>query len=434
MGKLPRVYSRAPFNLISWSARGGACNNPYVLDYTCWGSSGGSAVAAAANMCAAAVGTETDGSIVGPANVNLVVGLKPSVGLIPQSGIIPISSSQDTAGPLTRNVMDAAILLGAMQSPFGRAAGYTVPADYAVLLVRGALNGARIGVDRRFFDDYGTYGFPGDEDTVEMAYAALEVMQELGATLIETDTGEVFELSGDEFTVLQFEFKAGIARYLSTLTHTRLRSLDDLIAFNLAHCPREMRYYGQELFEIANATSGDLSDPLYLAARENSFRLASSRIDEALQRDNLDIIVAPHLTNTTGPAVAGYPNLSLPLGVRADGRPASMLMYSGYLNEARLLALAYDLEQELRAHSAPFYRPEYTRGERGHMRRHAEETSCLQRESTFAARENSLIGDNQQLKHYENSKLIIHPPLGTLLRLAPADDRHSCNAHRDRGR
>jgi amidase len=340
-------------DLFGWSARGGNTVNPYVLDYTSWGSSSGPAVAAAANLCAAAVGTETDGSIVGPASVNLTVGLKPTVGLISQHGIIPISHSQDTAGPMARTVTDAALLLGAMQSPFGQVLGHALPPDYTAFLRRGVLQGARIGVDRRYFDHYDIYGLPGDEETLSLAYNALDAMVGLGATLIETDTGEIFDYFGDEFTVFLFEFKAGIANYLAQLGGTKLRTLADLIAFNLAHCPAELIYYGQELFEIADSTTGDLADPEYLAARARVQGLARSGIDDALARDDLDAVVAPHLTNSTAAAVAGYPNLSLPVGVRSDGKPAGILLYSTFLREARLLSLAYDLEQELQARTTP---------------------------------------------------------------------------------
>jgi amidase len=310
-------------------------------------------VGAAANLCAAAVGTETDGSIVGPSMVNLLFGLKPTLGLISQEGIIPISHSQDTAGPMARSVTDVAILLGAMQSPFGPVIGHSVPSDYSVFLHRGALHGARIGVDRRYFDQYDVYGLPGDEDTLPLAQQALDTMVALGATLIDTDTGDIFAYSGDEFTALLFEFKVQIAEYLAVLSHTKMRTLGDLIAFNLAHCPNELVYYGQEVFELAEATSGDLNDPEYLAARTNAFQSARSGIDDAIARDNLDAIVAPHLTNSTCPAVSGYPNLTIPVGVRTGGKPACILMYSTFLREPTLLALAYDLEQEMQGRRPP---------------------------------------------------------------------------------
>jgi amidase len=342
-----------PLGFYGWTARAGATRNPYLLSYTSFGSSSGSGVASAANLCAAAVGTETDGSIVGPSAANLVVGLKPTLGLISQAGIIPISSAQDTAGPMARTVTDVAILLGALQSPFGDVVGHAVPHDYTLFLQRGALDGARIGVDRRFFDDYATYGFPGDEDTLPLFEQALDAMASLGATLVDTDTGDIFSYFGDEFTALLFEFKVQIAAYLATLGHTRMRTLADLIAFNIRHCPAEMPYYGQELFEMSESTSGDPSDPVAVAAREAARLAARLGIDGALTAGGLDAIVAPHPTNTTAPAVAGYPNLSLPVGLTPAGKPAGMFMYSSFLREPELIGFAYNLEQELNPRRQP---------------------------------------------------------------------------------
>ena len=341
-----------PFGFYGWTARGGATQNPYLLSYSAFGSSSGSAVGAAANLCAVAVGTETDGSIVNPASANLVVGLKPTLGLVSQAGIIPISREQDTAGPIGRTVTDAAILLGVLQSPFGAVAGQPVPSTYTQFLQRGALNGKRIGVDVRYRNDYATYGFPGDEDTLAYFDQALAVMASLGANLIPTDTGDILNYFGDEFAALLFEFKAHLEQYLAGLGHTRMRKLGDLIAFNVANCPAEMPYYGQELFEISESTGGDLTNPDYVAAR--SVRLAArAGIDAALTSQNLDAVVAPHLTNSTAAAIAGYPNLSLPVGITAAGKPAGMLMYSGFLREPTLLGIAYDLEQAMNVRRQP---------------------------------------------------------------------------------
>jgi amidase len=339
---------------VGWSARGGNTINAYDLSYTSWGSSSGSAAGAAANLCAAAIGTETDGSITGPSAVENCVGLKPTLGLVSQDGIIPISHQQDTAGPIARSITDVAILLGALQSPFGEVIGHSVPSNYTQFLQRGSLQGKRIGRDMRFFDySYYGSGIPGDEETVAFAEHALDVMESLGATIVDTDTGDVFAYTGDEFTALLFEFKAQIAEYLATLTHTNMHTLADLIAFDLAHCPAEMIYYGQEVFELAESTSGDLTDPVYVAARTHARNTARSGIDNALAEQNLDAIVAPHLTNSTGPAVAGYPNLSLPVGIRASGRPAGMLIYSTFLHEPDLIRFGYDLEQELNVRREP---------------------------------------------------------------------------------
>jgi amidase len=330
---------------VGWSARGGSTNNAYDLSYTSWGSSSGSGAGAAANLCAAAVGTETDGSITGPSAVENIFGLKPTLGLISQDGIVPISHQQDTAGPMARSVTDVAILLGIMQSP---------QTDYTPLLQRGALQGKRIGRDVRFFDySYYGSGIPGDELTVAFANNALSVMQSLGATVVDTDTGDVFAYNGDEFTALLYEFRAQIADYLATLTHTNMRTLADLIAFNDAHCTQEMPYYDQDVFLLAEQFVGYPNDPNYIAARTHATNTAQAGIDDALAAQNLDAIVAPHLTNSTGPAVAGYPNFSIPVGIRSSGRPAGMLMYSTALHEAQLIAMAYDLEQALNARQQP---------------------------------------------------------------------------------
>src|SRR6266700_3922977 len=341
---------------VGWSARGGSTNNAYDLSYTSWGSSSGSANGAAANLCAAAVGTETDGSITGPSAVENIVGLKPTRGLVSQDGIIPIAHQQDTAGPMARSVTDVAILLGALQSPFGPVIGHHLPSGYTQFLQRGALNGARIGRDVRYFDySYYGSGIPGDGETVEFAEHALSVMESLGATIVDTDTGDVFAYTDDEFTALLYEFKAQIAEYLATLTHTDMRTLADLIAFNIAHCREELVYYGQEIFELSEQTMGYPHNPIYVAARTHATDTARAGIDDALAADNLDAIVAPHLTNSTGPAVAGYPNLSIPVGIRDSGRPAGMLMYSTFLREPQLIGFGYDLEQELNVRRQPLF-------------------------------------------------------------------------------
>jgi amidase len=339
---------------VGWSARGGDTKNAYDLSYTSWGSSSGSGAGAAASLCAAAVGTETDGSITGPSAVESIFGLKPTLGLVSQDGIIPISHQQDTAGPMGRSVTDVAILLGAMQSPFGEVIGHSLPSNYTQFLQPGSLQGKRIGRDTRYFNyNYYGSGIPGDEETVAFADHALQVMQSPGAMIVPCDTGDVFAYTDDEFTALLFEFKAQIAQYLQTLSHTNLRTLADLIAFDNSRCVQELVYYGQEIFELADQTSGDLNDPGYLAARNHARNTARSGIDDQMTSLNLDAIVAPHLTNSTGPAVAGYPNFSMPVGIRSSGRPAGMLMYSTFLHEPQLIAMAFDLEQALHARQQP---------------------------------------------------------------------------------
>ena len=338
---------------VGWSARGGDTKNAYDLSYTSWGSSAGSANGAAANLCAAAIGTETDGSITGPSAVENIVGLKPTLGLVSQDGIVPISHQQDTAGPMARSVTDVAILLGVLQSPFGEVLGHQLPSDYTQFLDPNALEGAVIGRDVRFFDySYYGSGIPGDELTVAFAENALSVMESLGATIVDVDTGDVFAYSGDEFTALLYEFRAQIADYLATLTHTTMHTLADLIAFNNAHCVQEMPYYDQDVFLASEMFPGYPNDPAYIAARTHARTAARSGIDSVIN-SGVDAIVAPHLTNSTGPAVAGYPNLSLPVGIRGSGRPAGMLMYSTFLHEPQLIGFGFALEQALNARRQP---------------------------------------------------------------------------------
>ena len=343
----------APFN--GWSARGGFTRDPYLLDFDPCGSSSGSAVSAAMNLCAATVGTETDGSVVCPSGNNLVVGLKPTVGLISQNGIIPIAHSQDTAGPICRTVTDVAIMLNVLRSPFGPVIGHDLPPDYTAFLQPGALDGVRIGMDSRYFTaDYG-----GEDDLVAVAQHGIDVMQnQLGAVIVPVDTGDPFandfQFYNDETLVLLYEFKGQIAQYLSALHHTSMRTLADLIAFDIAHCRAEMKYFGQEIFEMSQATSGNLSDPEYLAARMRNLAFARGGIDGVLQTSNVQAIVAPTYSFASSPAaVAGYPDISIPIGLTPAGKPAGLWMYSGFLSEPSLLAFAFALEQAIHPRTQP---------------------------------------------------------------------------------
>ena len=338
--------------LNGWSGRGGFTYDPYLLSFDPCGSSSGSAVAPAANLCAVAVGTETDGSIVCPAGNNLVVGLKPTVGLVAQDGIIPIAHSQDTAGPMTRNVTDAAVLLNALVSPFGPVAGRNIPDDYTRFLDAGALRGARIGVDRRqFLPEY--FALPDINAVVD---DALDAMADAGAVVVDpVDPGDPFTWFDAEFLVLLNEFKGDIRSYLSGLRKTSMRTLSDLIRFNVEHCEQEMRFFGQEIFEISQSLSGELDDPDYLAARALCLELGRDQgIDAALARHDLDTIVSPsYAFGTSGPAVAGYPLLSVPVGISSEGRPAGMWLSGGFLSEPKLLSIGYAIEQLLDARTMP---------------------------------------------------------------------------------
>lgn len=350
-GNVPQPVIDLGLFLNGWSARGGFTRDPYVLTWDPCGSSSGSAVGASTNMCAAAVGTETDGSVVCPAGNNGIVGLKPTLGLVAQNGIIPIAHSQDTAGPMARTVTDVAILLNAMKSPFGEVVGHTLPTDYTTFLRRGALNGARIGVDRRLF----SAEYFADLTLNPITEQALEVMESLGATIVDpVDAPDPFVFSNAEFTVLLFEFKVDIAKYLAGLRHTSMRTLADLIEFNLAHCEQEMKYFGQEVFDLAETTTG-LDDPAYVEARALCLEKTRSQgIDKVIADQRLDAIVAPiYSFGSSAPAVAGYPNISVPTGVTEDGRPGGIWMYGGFLQEPKLLAFAYDLEQEIGGRPKP---------------------------------------------------------------------------------
>jgi amidase len=353
----------APFN--GWSARGGFTRNPYRLDLDPCGSSSGSGAAPAANFCAAAIGTETDGSVLCPSGENHLVGMKPTLGLVAQRGIIPIAHSQDTAGPMARNVMDVAILLNAMRSPFGEVAGDSsgnehgdhgqgdLPDDYTAFVRPGALRGARIGVDTRWVS--GPFG-PGDAGISAVFDAALAAMRHAGATVIDVDTGDPTLYFDDELTVLLYEIKADMAAYLAPLRNTSMRTLADLIAFNKAHCTEEMKYFGQEWFELAEQTPG-LSDPVYLKARANCVqRTRAEGIDRVIATQHVDAIVAPTYSYATAPAaVSGYPSMSVPFALTSGGRPAGVWMYAGFLQEPKLLGLAYALEQARPPRAAPTF-------------------------------------------------------------------------------
>jgi amidase len=336
--------------LNGWSGRGGFTLDPYLLSFDPCGSSSGSAVGPAANLTAVAVGTETDGSITCPAGNNLVVGLKPTVGLISQQGIVPIAHTQDTAGAMTRTVTDTAILMNVLKSPFGKVQNRRLPGDYTEFLKRNALRGARIGVDRRqFLPEY--FALPDVNEVVERA---INAMADAGAEIIDpVDPGDPFDWFDPEFLVLMYEFKGDIQSYLSGLRRTDMRDLGDLIRFNRQHCGKEMRYFGQEIFEAANELSGDLGDREYREARAICLQ-GKAALDGALQRHNLDAVLSPSFSfGTSGPAVAGYPLMSVPVGISAEGRPAGVWLSGGFLSEPTLISLAYAIEQLIDARVPP---------------------------------------------------------------------------------
>ena len=341
-----------------WSARAGQVKNPYALDRNPCGSSSGSGVAVAANLAAVAVGTETDGSVTCPASVNGIVGIKPTIGLVSRAGIIPIAHSQDTAGPMTRTVTDAAILLTAMSGRDPRDTSTDRPGDraqdYAAGLDAGALKGARIGVSRAVHFGYSA---PADR----LAEAAIEVMRAQGAVIVDpVEIPNLARLDACEMVVLQYEFKAGLNAYLASRPGAKVRTLADLIAFNARERAREMPFFGQDLFEAAEK-KGPLTTPEYLASLADCQRWAGPEgIDAAMAKDRLDALVAPtmgpawptdHLNgdhvvgaSTTAAAVAGYPHITVPAG-HVSGLPVGVSFFGRAWSEATLIRLAYAFEQ-----------------------------------------------------------------------------------------
>jgi amidase len=352
-----------------WSGRGGQTRNPYALNRSPSGSSSGSGVAVTANLCAVAVGTETDGSIVSPAAANAIVGVKPTVGLVSRSGVIPISHSQDTAGPMARTVRDAALLLGTLagadrSDPASRAPGARFGMDFLSGLRREALRGARIGVPRPVFFGY----HPPTDGLVE---EALKLMRSEGATVVDpAPIPNASKLGDPELEVLFFEFKADLNAYLRELTGAGPRSLAELIEFNQKHAGVELRDFGQETFVQAQK-KGPLTDAAYRKARATCERLSRREgIDAVMTKHRLDALVAPtqgpawliDLVNgdsdaggcSTPAAVAGYPHVTVPLG-QVRGLPVGLSFIGRAWSEPRLLGLAYAFEQATHARRPPTF-------------------------------------------------------------------------------
>ncbi len=358
---------RSTHSSSGWSGRGGQCRNPYALDRNPSGSSSGSGAAAAANLCAAAVGTETDGSIVSPSNNCSLVGIKPTLGLASRSGIVPIAHSQDTPGPMCRTVADAATLLAAMSGP-DRADPATKEAatkgarDLTKFLDPKGLQGARIGVPRKVL--FGQN--PAADRIVERA---LEDMKKLGAVIVDPadiENADAFEKS--ELEVLFYEFKADLNQYLTSLPGARVKTLKDLIEFNEKNRDREMPYFGQELFLRAEA-KGPLTEKPYRDALEKDLRLSRKEgIDKTMDKHKLDALVAPtsgpptliDLVNgdygvngsSTIPAVAGYPDITVPAGYDF-GLPVGISFFGRAWSEPTLIRIAYAYEQTTRHRKPP---------------------------------------------------------------------------------
>jgi amidase len=357
---------RSTSSVSGWSARGGQTRSPYVLDRNACGSSSGTGTAIAANLAAVGIGTETDGSIVCPSSICSLVGLKPTVGLVSRSGIIPISHTQDTAGPMTRTVRDAAIVLAAItaadpadaamaQSPRGKVE------DHAAMLSSDGLKGTRIGVARDFW---------GKRSDVDKAMdEALAAIKDAGATLVDVKFPTLAKFGDPEFEVLLFEFKDGLAKYLAGRNATH-RTLEELIQFNIDNAGREMPYFGQEIFELA-VKKGPLTTPAYRTALRSCRALTRTQgIDLAMMRNRLNAIVAPsnaptwkidlvngdcgssYISSSSLPAVAGYPNITVPAGFIGE-LPVGVSFFGKPWSEGALLRIAYAFEQATKARRAP---------------------------------------------------------------------------------
>jgi amidase len=359
---------RSTHSTSGWSAVGGLTRNPYALDRNACGSSSGSGVAVAANLAALAVGTETDGSITCPSAVNGIVGLKPTVGLLSRRHIVPISHSQDTAGPMTRTVADAAVMLGVMAGS-DAADPATAEADsrredYAAALSETALAGARLGVLR-----FATGYLHALDETFERA---LDVLREAGAEIVDVERPAALDaIESNELAVLLAELKTDLNAYLAGVPPAvTTRSLADVIAFNLREAEREMPFFRQELFERAEGTAGATGADYERAASDNRRLAGPEGLDRLLAEGRLVALIAPttgpawttDLVNgdhylgaaTTLPAVAGYPHLTVPMG-QVHGLPVGLSFIGPAWSEARLLALGHAFERRTRARKPPTY-------------------------------------------------------------------------------
>ncbi|MFD2368316.1 amidase [Pseudoduganella sp. GCM10020061] len=360
---------RSSHSTSGWSARGGLTRNPYALDRNTSGSSSGSGAAMAAGLATLTVGTETDGSIVSPASTCGLVGIKPTVGLVSRSGIIPISASQDTAGPMTRTVSDAAYLLAAMAGvddadPATRGSAGKA-SDYARALDKGALRGKRLGVARDFFGRN-----PAVDAQIEKQLAVLKAQ---GAVLVDVKVPNTNKYDESEMAVLLYEFKPGLADYLKGYApHARIKSMADVIAFNEQHRDKELSLFGQEHL-IASNKKGSLSEDEYKKALANNHRYSRREgIDKVMKEHKLDALVAPTggvawLTDfingdhyggsfSSPAAVAGYPHVTVPAGY-VHGLPVGISFVGGAYSEAALIGMAYAYEQATLHRRAPQFLP-----------------------------------------------------------------------------
>jgi amidase len=358
---------RSTHSVSGWSARGGLTLNPYSLDRNCSGSSSGSGAAIAAGLATLAVGTETDGSIVSPASICGLVGIKPTLGLVSRSGIIPIAHSQDTAGPMARSVADAALMLSVMtgadpKDPITQD-GASKVGDYRAALEKGGLKGARIGVARNFF---------GRNDELDAVIEkALVDLKAQGAVLIETEVPNVGKYDDSETEVLLYEFKTDLAAYLNEYApNAPISNMADLIAFNQNNHQRELPHFGQEYLERAQEKGG-LDTPAYHDALANNRRYARVEgIDQVIKEHRLDALVAPtggpawltdfingdHFTGgfSSPAAVAGYPHITVPAGY-VHGLPVGLSFVGAAFSEAALIRMAYSYEQATMHRRPPMF-------------------------------------------------------------------------------
>jgi amidase len=362
---------RSTHSSSGWSGRGGQTHNPYALDRTPSGSSSGSGSGTAASYCAVAVGTETDGSVTSPAAAAGLVGIKPTLGLISRAGIIPIAHSQDTAGPMARTVRDAAILLGVLAGVDPRDAITRTNeshrrTDYTLELDANGFRGARIGIARKHFTGYSA-------GTDRLLGSAIDLMKQHGAVIVDpADIATAGQADDSELEVLLYEFKADLNAYLKQLKpNVAVRSLADVIAFNTKNASRELRYFGQEIMEQAQA-KGPLTEKKYLDALAKNRRLMGAQgIDATMKKFNVDALVAPtqgpasliDLVNgdpnggssfTSPAAIAGYPHVTVPMGF-VRGLPVGLSFVGGAWSEPTLLKLAYAFEQAAPARRKPTF-------------------------------------------------------------------------------
>jgi amidase len=359
---------RSEHSTSAWSSRGGQTKCPYILDRNPSGSSAGSGSAASANLCAIAIGTETDGSIVSPSSVNGLVGIKPTVGLWSRTGIIPISKTQDTAGPMARTVKDAAILLGALagedtQDSYTQASKGKIEPDYTKFLDFNGLQGKRIGVEKD-----GLKISPAMDPIFKQA---IDTLKSKGAIIVEIELNKLLKPIGhDDFKVLLYEFKDGLNKYLST-ANSKVKSLADVIAFNKQNEAKAMPFFKQDILELAQSKGG-LDTKEYLDAVAKTTGITRNAIDTILKENNLDAIAAPtngfavciDLVNgdydngfgfSSPAAMAGYPHITVPMGYFNE-LPVGISFVSSPYKEGDIIKLGYAYEQASKKRVAPKFK------------------------------------------------------------------------------